>query len=354
VNRRWSGRFPKVPYVGYAGQFDDDPNWDTVHRKPVTKLEVKPLLDATGQNVLPLPRREVWEPPIQAMELAKESARRAIQAAMGISNLPTAAQRKNEKSGVALDKIESQQQRGSYHFVDNFDRGLKKAGFIMDEVLDKVETSARDVGIVHEDDTYEVTQLDPEKHYKGKHAVVISVGPDFASQQQEAEDFLNILARDPALFARVGDLVTRMKRLGPIGDQIAERLVPPEFALKGSGRQAAPAGSRAGPAESQSRTSRAHEYAKKLEGELSSSKEQQAKGAGARQPRAHRERRRSPRRGERASTRHAYRAREDPVERGHRHAEGGSDALKARHASTTRRAAREADQGAKAIESGND
>jgi hypothetical protein len=42
---------------------------------------------------LPLPRRQAFTPNFQEYEIAKDSCRLAIQAAMGISPLPTAAQR---------------------------------------------------------------------------------------------------------------------------------------------------------------------------------------------------------------------------------------------------------------------
>lgn len=65
-------------------------------------IQVDALTDPTGQNILPPPERQQFTPNFQEYEVAKDSCRRAIQAAMGISPLPTAAQRDNEKSGIAI------------------------------------------------------------------------------------------------------------------------------------------------------------------------------------------------------------------------------------------------------------
>jgi hypothetical protein len=276
------GQVPKVPYFMYRGQEEgSEEELANMNRVPVPYILLNPQVDAVTGQVLPLPRREVFEPPIQAMELGAEAARRAIQAAMSISNLPTAAQRQNEKSGVALQQIETQQQRGSYHFVDNFERGIKKAGTILNDILDKIEDTEREVGLMKPDDTYEIAKVQLDEEGKplngaGDHDVTISTGPSFASQREEAEAYLNILARDPSLFARVGDLVTKLKNLGPIGDQIAERLIPPEFAAKG-GQKLPPQVLMLLQKEKQEKAA-LNQYAQTLEGELAKVKgEQQAK-----------------------------------------------------------------------------
>jgi hypothetical protein len=65
--------------------------------------------------------------------------------------------------------------------VDNFDRGIKKDGRILNDILDDIEDSARDVGIIKPDDSYEVTQLEVDDqgpvNGRGEHAVAIVVGP---------------------------------------------------------------------------------------------------------------------------------------------------------------------------------
>lgn len=232
------GQTPKTPYIGYEGQFENhEADWENVNRAPIPYLQVKATTEATGTAILPLPQRTTYEPAIQALEVGAEGARRAIQAAMGLSSLPTAAQRQNQKSGVALERIESQQSRGSYHFIDNYDRFLQRMGTIMNGLLDKVYDTPREVGMRKEDETYEVQQIDGLG--EGEHGVTISTGPSFDSQREEAQKFTESFVQNPQVMgmalqapdsaaAKVVSLGIKMLRLGPLGDQISEAIHPPE------------------------------------------------------------------------------------------------------------------------------
>jgi hypothetical protein len=89
-----AGLSPRVPYIGYKGQFDSDSEaWEGLNRFPRAYVQVDPLTDPSGQNILPLPQRQAFTPNSQECEIAKDSCNLAIQAAMGNSPLPTAAQR---------------------------------------------------------------------------------------------------------------------------------------------------------------------------------------------------------------------------------------------------------------------
>src|SRR6185437_9657858 len=87
-----AGLTPKVPYIGYKGQFETDAEaWETVTKVPRGYLQVDPTINAVSGQVLPIPQRQQFTPNFQAYEVAKDGARRAIMSAMGISPLPTAA-----------------------------------------------------------------------------------------------------------------------------------------------------------------------------------------------------------------------------------------------------------------------
>jgi hypothetical protein len=101
---------PKAPVMGYKGQFRGvEQDWESAPHEPIAYFEALERTATTGPQILPLPQRLAYEAGshLQALELCAEGARRAIQAAVGISPLPTAAQRQNEKSRVALDKIDA-------------------------------------------------------------------------------------------------------------------------------------------------------------------------------------------------------------------------------------------------------
>jgi hypothetical protein len=235
---------PVAPFVGYAGQFEKDPAWETANKIPVAYLEVEPMVDTASGQILPLPQRQPFVPNFQTYEIAAEAARRAIQSACGISPLPTAAQRRNEKSGVALERMEQQASQGSYHFIDNQDRGLENAGRQLNELIPIVTRGQRDIPIRKPDETHAVVRAnDPNYQENGKQVhydtqtgefdVTISTGPSTQSQREEVNAFGDILVGniqtlpipEPTKAALMAQVI-RMKNLGPLGDEMAELLSP--------------------------------------------------------------------------------------------------------------------------------
>src|SRR6185369_12968704 len=104
-----AGMDPKTPYEGWQGQFNT-PTFQGVATGPSNTpsqfVEFALVTDPdSGHSILQKPEKNFQEPAIQQHEILAEAARRAIQAAMGGSPLPTNAQRLNDKSGVALEKI---------------------------------------------------------------------------------------------------------------------------------------------------------------------------------------------------------------------------------------------------------
>jgi hypothetical protein len=243
-----AGMTPKIKWVGYAGQFKDPDLWANAHKSPRPYLEVEPMLDGTGQQVLPLPQRQDFNPPLEAFEAAAEASRRAIQAAMGISPLPTATQRQNEKSGVALKRIETQEAQGSYHFVDNLDYALEQGGRVLDWHLGKTyDTAGRQVPIHKDDGKRELITINsPHQdaktgemvHYDtnlGDHDVTVSTGPSYNSQREAAADFADTIVSnieqlpiEPTTKAKFLSMIIKLKNLGPIGDAMVSLLDPEE------------------------------------------------------------------------------------------------------------------------------
>lgn len=234
-----AGMIPKVPVMGYKGQFAGvEHDWQRAPHEPLAFLEANALTEATGAQVLPLPTRLEYNAGehLQSLELCAEGARRAIQAAMGSNFLPTSAQRRNEKSGKALEKIEEVAQRGSFHFNDHYDDMIAHVGVIVEDLMDKTYDTKRTVGIRKADDTAEMVTINdpgnPEAiSTKGDHLVTVSTGPSFDSERDAASDFVDTLASLPNVFPLIASEAVKLKNLGPIGDQIAEILEvlkPPE------------------------------------------------------------------------------------------------------------------------------
>jgi hypothetical protein len=244
-----AGLSPKVPYIGYTGQFQTDADaWHSLNRVPRAFVQVDGITEGTGGTLLPIPQRQAFAPNFQAYEVAKDSCRRAVQAALGINPLPTAAQRTNEKSGVALERIEAQQDLGSFHFLDNLERAIAYAGRVIESWIPVVYDTQREIALRKADDSHRIITLntpapytDPRtqetQHYPitddVDHYVTTGSGPSYASQREEAADFLNTLIKSmpnlpvpPAAQAKLLSLGIQMRQLGPKGDEMAELISP--------------------------------------------------------------------------------------------------------------------------------
>ena len=245
------GMTPKFPYFYYEGSLrprEMELLQKSIHQ-PVAAIAVKPTLEGAGQTMAPFPQRQPYEPPIAALEIGAEAARRAIMSAMGGAPLPTQAQRKNEKSGIALQQIEASSQKGTFHFVDHYNDMITQVGVILEDLIDKVYDTAQDVGVIEADDTAAIVRVndpaavDPQGQpapleTKGDYQVTISTGPSFESQRERASEFADMIAGNPQIFSLIGPLIVKLKNLGPIGDEISEALEvlqPPELRKKKDG-----------------------------------------------------------------------------------------------------------------------
>lgn len=243
-------RVPKSPYVGYVGQFESDAEaWKNYTDQPYSYLQIDPKTDPSDGSLLPLPQFQQITPNFQGWSIGKDDAIRAIQAALGLTPLPTAAARRNEKSGVALDKIQEQESVGSFHFVDNLNRALELTGRVLDERLGPVYDAEREIALHKADNSRKIVRLnvpytDPEsqeqQHFpvdQGEHDVTISTAPSYQSQRDAATAFLELLISNiqqlplaPEVKARLLSLAVQMKQLGPLGDEMAEIISPDQNA----------------------------------------------------------------------------------------------------------------------------
>ena len=249
-----AGLTPKVPYVGYVGQFETDKKaWDGLLKIPRPYVQADPIPDSANGQILPPPRREPFAIDFGSFEVAKDSARRAIMAAMGISPLPTAAMRSTEKSGVAIQRVQEEQALGSYHFMDNFERAIERTGRIIESWLPVIDDTERDVALCEPDDTRKIVRINTPPQFnpqtgqydpsiqveEGEHDVTVSVGPSNQSQRDAANDQLQaMLSNLPIITQIIGPPAAaqllaksiQLMQLGPIGDQMQEIITPQQNA----------------------------------------------------------------------------------------------------------------------------
>jgi hypothetical protein len=242
------GQIPKASYVGAVGQFETDKDaWDSLNSTYHPYLQYDTVIDQASGQAVPAPQRVQLSPDFNAYSVGTDICRRAIQAAMGITPLPTAAQRSNQKSGVALEKIQSEQSIGSYHLVDSYDRSIKLTGRIINHWLSETDLGEMqkpvrladgkhqlvkintDAAVIEGDHQYHIPIADD----KGRYQVTISAGPSHESQREEGSEFVDTLLGNlknlpiaPPQAAQIIALSIRMKQLGPLGDQMADIISP--------------------------------------------------------------------------------------------------------------------------------
>lgn len=250
------GLAPRAPLQGYKGQFDPKIHKD-IHRVPRAYVEFNVPTDwNVNWGPPPLPTRPQFMPNAQAYELAFERWRRSIQAAMGITPLPTAAQRQNEKSGVALEKIQDQAAIGSFHFLDNFLRALANTGRQLNELITKLaeldslpkqllgrDQKDEDLQLhvsPREQSGSEISQELPEGHqwffaHRGEFEVSAGDGPNYESEREECSEFADHLLEmipqmglPPQITTQMLAIAVKLKNIGTFGDEIADLLSPPD------------------------------------------------------------------------------------------------------------------------------
>lgn len=226
------GMTPKTPYFVYEGQVVDMQKLQMINQVPQAAIVVKATLEGVA-GVLPFPQRQPYDPALQSIEAAAESARRAIQAAMGISALPTPLQQQNQKSGVALERVEASEDQGSSHFINHLERSIAFSGRIINDLLSKIEDNPREAGVRSPTDQHSMAVVGQEAYGSENHAVTVTTGPSYASQRDMAADFIDLLVKNmntlplpPGVATQILALAIRMKEIGPIGDEMANLISP--------------------------------------------------------------------------------------------------------------------------------
>lgn len=244
------GQTPKAPFVGAKGQFESAQEaWETISKVPRGYLEYDVVVNEADSTPLPPPARPQYEPHIDTYEQAKESSRQSVRSAIGLAQLPTAAQRMTEKSGVALDKIMKMEQVGMLHFFDNYNQFIGNVGWQMNDLLGPTYDTARTVPIVKPDGTKGLLRLNDDQYTvqpgqpkmdvlhtsRGRFGVIVDVGPSHESEQNEVQELTDTILANLATFQvppeisqKIMAKAIRMRNLGQAANDIADLFDPPQ------------------------------------------------------------------------------------------------------------------------------
>lgn len=243
------GQVPRTSVVADPRQLKGfEADWKEAPYVPKAVLHYHASIADLPGVTLPPPTRAPYMQGenLQALEMVKEGFRRAIQAAMGSNFLPTQAQRRNEKSGVALDKIEQAAARGTYHFVNSYEDMIRQAGVISEDLMDKIYDYQGDVSVMEAEGKAAQVRINDANSKdavstKGDYLVTVSTAPSSDSERDAASDFTDTLIGQLERIAQVSGpkaaaallaRAIRMRNLGVQGDLLADIIEPPEYRAK--------------------------------------------------------------------------------------------------------------------------
>jgi hypothetical protein len=235
---------PRAPYMVAEGQTENhEQEWAQANTRNYPYLIYKPK--AVGQELVPPPQRQVYEPPVQAITQAEQVAVDHMKAATGIYDA-SLGNRSNETSGIGIRARKMQGDVANYHYVDNLTTAITHEGRILVDLIPKIyDRPGRVVRIIGEDGTEKSVPVNApfrqqnsgmEKFYDlsaGRYDVAVAVGPSYATKRQEsAESMMQFAQVAPELVPRYADLlVTAMD--WPGADAIADRIRPPDIPKEG-------------------------------------------------------------------------------------------------------------------------
>lgn len=240
LNYNWSASVEngalqsKAPWTAPAAAIEGyETHWNTANEENYSVLPWNHVDDQGNQ--IPQPQRST--PPASAPAFLEgvQVANQFMQAASGQYQAELGAPG-NEKSGRAINERQRQADQATYHFVDNQALSIRREGQIILEWVPHIYDTARVVKIIAEDGSEGEIAVDPNAEQAiqdrvfnpnvGKYEVISDVGPDYATQRQEAFDaIVQILTQAPQLIGQIGDLLFKVADF-PLADQIAERLKP--------------------------------------------------------------------------------------------------------------------------------
>jgi hypothetical protein len=245
---------PKSPYLVTMRMISPyQQKWDTAHKKNYPYLPY----DADPDNPNGVPQRAT---PISANTGIQAEIMVADQEMHDTVGLQQASlgQKSNEKSGRAILARQKEGDTAQYPFYDNLGRAIKQTGKIIVDLIPKIYDTARIIRITGEDGKERQVPINQpfkdqgdrgeaiQRIYDltvGKYDVLISIGPSFETQREEAaQSMLSFIEAVPQAGPLLGDLLA--KNLDwPGADEIEKRLkilLPPQLQQGEGGPQVTP------------------------------------------------------------------------------------------------------------------
>ena len=240
---------PKAPWVGFKGQFKD-PKWKNANIVNYSNLEADVPYNWPGGTPPPLPQRNQFEPPIQAILAMSQAVDQDLKSVTGIYE-PSLGQTKTDQSGKAIDLLQKQGGLTNLNFTDNLSRTLRHIGRVILDAAPFIYDAPRVQRIIKPDGTTnhvivhagreqaaDALKDDAIKEVYdlsvGTYDVVIDVGPSYQTKRQEAFNMQIQLAqadKTGEVMKAAGDIIIGNSDM-PGAQEIAKRIkkmVPPQL-----------------------------------------------------------------------------------------------------------------------------
>lgn len=185
-----------------------------------------------------------------ALMQASQMSRDSMKSVSGIFDA-SLGEVSNETSGRAIRARQDQGLVVTYNYGDNMAKAIGRTCKIVLDLIPKIIDTPRTLRILGKDGAekyVKINQFDPVSGEvvndlsRGKYDFVVTQGPNFATQRQEAAEVYTQLSQsDPTLMAVAGDLIVKQFDY-PMADEIAERkrmMLPPQIlqAINGDKQQ---------------------------------------------------------------------------------------------------------------------
>lgn len=240
---------PRAPYEGYVGQFKSkgaDFRRMIDENQPYLEFDTAPVGWNPAWGPPPLPRRNVTEPPIQALVQSTQMSEHFVQATTNVYPELLGAPKADE-SGKAVLARQAQQQNGNFHLADNLNRARWHAGRIILELIPVIYDTDRVIRIVKPNSQHELVRInsmfdrngqpvmgkDGKVRPKGwdvrigRYDITISSGPSYETRRQEAVASMQAFAQAaPDLVPQWGYLWVK-EMDWPGKDAISDAITPP-------------------------------------------------------------------------------------------------------------------------------
>lgn len=247
---------PRAPFVVEAGQIENfEPEWRNANTRSQAVLRYKGV--SINGTMAPPPQRNVYEPPVQAIQSMTRQADADLKYTSGV-NAASLGDPESERSGKAIILRQKQSDLANINWSDNLARSIRSLGRLLLSWIPVVYDTPRVQRIIHPDESVStvITHNGPDqaqaaqklqqenkaisKIYDlsvGRYDVTVSVGPSYQSKRQEAvASQLAFIQSFPAAGPLIGDLVAANMDW-PGAKEIAKRLkmaLPPQFHDQGS------------------------------------------------------------------------------------------------------------------------